>query len=138
VEIGILKLLPSQIYRIEIVSRKNQEFRFLLPLSNGGDDRYMTVLGKGWAAAKPTTGSSYIALGRNARETLLPAVTVQLGDMTVGEIRTENTVPSGILIVRRITAVTLTWCLLCCNLLRIISLAPLFRLSGVMSKYCHM
>jgi hypothetical protein len=111
---------------------------FFLPLANVGEDRYMTVLGKGWAAAKPTTGSSYIALGRDARETILPAVTVQLGDMPVGETRTENTVPSGTFIATRITVVTLTWCLLCRNLVTAISLAPLFCLSGVMSKYCDM
>jgi hypothetical protein len=29
VEIGIWKFLPSQIYRVEIAGRKNQEFRFL-------------------------------------------------------------------------------------------------------------
>jgi hypothetical protein len=65
----------------------------------------MTVLGKGWAAAKPTVGSYYIALGRNARKTLLAAVTQQLGDMTVGESRiesTENTIPSGIFTATRI------------------------------------
>jgi hypothetical protein len=51
-----------------------------------------------------------------------------LGDVTVGETRTENTVPSGISIATLITVVTLTWCLLCSNLVTAISLAPLFRL----------
>jgi hypothetical protein len=100
----------------------------------------MTGLGKGWAAAKPTVGSSYISFGRNARKTLLPALTLQLGDMTAGETRiesTEKTVSSGIFIATRITVVTLT-CLLLRNLVTAISLAPLFLLSGVMSKYCDM
>jgi hypothetical protein len=87
----------------------------------------MTVLGKGWAAAKATTGSFYIALGRNARKTLLP-VTLQLSVMTFGANRTENTVPSGIFIVTRVTVATLAWCLLCRNLLTAISLAALFRI----------
>jgi hypothetical protein len=100
----------------------------------------MTVLGKSWAAAKPTTGSSYISLGRNAWKTLLPTLTLQLGVMTVGEARiesTEKTVPSGIFIATRITVFTLK-CLLLRNLVTAISLAPLFLLSGVMSKYCDM
>jgi hypothetical protein len=99
----------------------------------------MTVLGKGWAAAKPTIGSSYKFLGRSARKTLLPALTQQLGDMTVSEANigsTENAVPSGIFIAMCITVEALTWCLLCDNLVIAISLASLFRLSGHMSKYC--
>jgi hypothetical protein len=106
-----------------------------LPLSNGGDDRYMTVLGKGWEAAKPTTCSSYIAMGR----TLLPALSLQLGDITVVETRiesTENAVPSGNFIAVCITVEALMWCLLCDNIVTAIALAPLFRVSGVMSKYC--
>jgi hypothetical protein len=102
---------------------------------NGGDDSYMTVLGKGWAAEKPTTGSSYIALERNARKTPLLAVTLQLDDITVGANRTENAIPSGIHIMTRVTVATRTWCLLCCNLVTAISLDPLFRLSSVMSQY---
>jgi hypothetical protein len=65
----------------------------------------MAVLGKGWAAAKPTTGSSYVALGLNARKKPLLAVTLQLDDIIVGANHTG------------------------------ISLAPMFRLSGVMSQY---
>jgi hypothetical protein len=42
---------------------------------------------------------------------------------------------SGIFIITCVTVATLTWCLLCCNLVTDISLAPLFRLSGVMSQY---
>jgi hypothetical protein len=95
----------------------------------------MTVLGKGWAAAKPTTSSSYVDSGRNARKTPLLAVTLYLGGITVGANRTENTIPSGIHIMTRVTFATLTWCLLCCNLVTAISLAPLFRLSNIMSQY---
>jgi hypothetical protein len=95
----------------------------------------MMVLGKGWEAEKPTTGSSYITLGRNARNTPLLAVTLQLDDITVGANRTENTVPSGILIISHVTVATLTWCLLCCNLVTAISQASLFRPSSVMSRY---
>jgi hypothetical protein len=36
----------------------------------------MTVLGKGWAAANPTSISSYVASGLNARNTPLLAVTM--------------------------------------------------------------
>jgi hypothetical protein len=91
----------------------------------------MTVMGKGWAAAKPTTGSSYVAFGRNARKTPLLAVILQLGDMTVGANRTESTeitVPSWIVIFTRVTVVTVTLYLLCRNLVTAISLASLFRL----------
>jgi hypothetical protein len=94
----------------------------------------MTVSGKDWTAAKPTTGSSYVAPGLNARKTPLLAVTLQLDDITVGANRTENTVPSGILIITRVIVATPTWCLLCCKLVTNISLVPLFRLSGVMSQ----
>jgi hypothetical protein len=87
----------------------------------------MTDFGKAWAAEKPTTGS-----GLNARKTPLLAVNLQLDDVTVGANRKENTVPCGILI---ITVATLTWCILCCNLVMAISLALLFRLSGVMSQH---
>jgi hypothetical protein len=142
VKISIWIFPPSQIYKalVLIVARKNQEFRFLfLPLSNGGYDSYMTVFSKGWAAAKPRTGSSYIALGWNTRKTLYPAVTLQLGEMTVGDTRmesTEHSFPSVIFIATRITLCTLMWCLLCRNTVTAISMAPLFRLSGVISKYC--
>jgi hypothetical protein len=111
----------------------------LFALSNDGDNSYMTVLGNGWAAAKATTGSSYIALGRIARETLLPALTLKLGDITVGETRkesTKNIVPSGIFIAMCINVVTLTLRLPCDNQVKAISLAPLLCLSGVVSKYC--
>jgi hypothetical protein len=37
----------------------------------------MTDLGKGWAAEKPTIGSSYVASGLNARKTSLLAVLVR-------------------------------------------------------------
>jgi hypothetical protein len=90
----------------------------------------MTVLGKGWVAAKPTTASSYIALGRNALRTLLPERTLQLGDITVGENRidsTGNTVPCGIFIATGINVCTLMWCFLCRNLVTVISLASIFR-----------
>jgi hypothetical protein len=63
------------------------------------------------------------------------AVTLQLDDITVGANCRENIVPSEILIITRVTVATLTWCLLCCNLVINISLAQLFRLSGVMSQY---
>jgi hypothetical protein len=95
----------------------------------------MTVLGKGWAAAKPTTGSSSLAFRLNAWKTPLLAVTLQLDDISVGANRTENTVPSGIPFITRVTVSTLTWCFLCCNLVTDISLDPLFYPSGVMSQY---
>jgi hypothetical protein len=74
----------------------------------------MTVLGKVWATEKNTTDSSYLALERSVRKTLLPALTLQLGDIlvTVGETRiesTENAVPSGIIIATCITVEALTW-----------------------------
>jgi hypothetical protein len=95
----------------------------------------MTVLGNGWAAAKPTTGSSYVDSGQNARKTPHLAGTLQLDNIIVGSNRTERTAPSGILIVTCVTVATLTWCLLCCNLVAVITLAPLFRPSGVTSRY---
>jgi hypothetical protein len=101
-----------------------------LPLSEGGDERYMTVLGKGWAAAKPTTGSCHISLGCTENTSCCYSA---VGVMTVGETRTENTFPNGIFIATSITVVTLMWCLLCRNLVTAISLASLFCLSGVMS-----
>jgi hypothetical protein len=54
----------------------------------------MTVLGKGWVAAKPTTGSSYVASGINARKTTILAVTLQLDDIAVGTNHAESTVPA--------------------------------------------
>jgi hypothetical protein len=95
----------------------------------------MTVLGKCWVAENTTTGSSYVASGLNARNTPLLAVTLQFDGITVSANRRENTFPSGILIITRVTVVTLTWCLLCCNLVTVITLAPLFRLSGIMPQY---
>jgi hypothetical protein len=41
-----------------MVARKIRSLDFLMPQWNYGDDSHMTVLGKGWAAEKPTTGSS--------------------------------------------------------------------------------
>jgi hypothetical protein len=118
-----------------MVARKTQEFRFIfVPLRNGGDDNYMTVLDKGWAGAKPTTGSSYGALELNARKTPLLAVTLQLDDITVSANHKENTVPSVSLNITRVTVATLTWCLLCCNLVTVITRVPLFRLSAVISR----
>jgi hypothetical protein len=95
----------------------------------------VTILRKGGAAEKSTTGSSYIALGRNARKRPLLALTLELDDITAGANRTENTIPGGIRIMTRVTFATLTWCFLCCSLVTAISLSPLFRLSSVMSQY---
>jgi hypothetical protein len=91
----------------------------------------MTVLGKGRAAGKHTTGSSYVASGLNAQKTTLLAVTLQLDDITVTANRKENTIPSWSLIITRVTVVTQ---LLCCNLVTVITLAPIFRLSGVITE----
>jgi hypothetical protein len=63
----------------------------------------MMVLGKVWATAKPTTGSSYVALGLNPLKTPLLAVTLQLDDITVGANRTENTIPSRIHVMTGVT-----------------------------------
>jgi hypothetical protein len=71
----------------------------------------MMVLGKGWAAAETTTGSSYGASGLNARKTPLLAITLQFDNITVCANRTESTGLSGILIVTRVTVATRTWCL---------------------------
>jgi hypothetical protein len=107
-------------------------------MSNVGDDSCMMVLGKGLAAARPTTGSSFISLGRNARKTPIDSVILQLRDTTLGANRTENTkntVHSGIFILMHVTVATVTWVLLCHNPVKAISLARLFGLSGVMPQY---
>jgi hypothetical protein len=88
----------------------------------------MTVLGKGWAAENITAGSSYVASGLNARNTPLLAVTLQFVSITVSANRTENTFPTGILIITRVTVATLTWCLLLCNIVTVITLALSYQL----------
>jgi hypothetical protein len=65
----------------------------------------VTVLGKGWTAAKLTTGSSYVASGLNARKTPLLAVTMSnrlmLFEETVAaysenHVEHTNTLPNNI------------------------------------------
>jgi hypothetical protein len=83
--------------------------------------------------SKATTGSTHVVSGGNALKTSLLAVTLQFDGTTVRAKRTEkkNTVLSGISTVKRMTFATLTWCLLCHNLITAIPLARLLRLSGV-------